>query len=189
MSSKGSLILLNLFSLFILLQVIEDEEFALKYMVNMIYVQRLDNTYDSVNFDDPISTLSYFKKLFQSFSRSSDKEIDILFKELVRRLKTRSDSESVEAEAQRIMRSAAEKIHGAFRDLKHDSITDTTAFVHLAFVEAFEGLIDLVPDREDDDDDGGTRYPFQLSRNHTKKDAGGLKDYDALGENGKVRRA
>lgn len=158
---------------------VEDGELALGLLASIIYIQQTDITYDSINFDDPLSTLSYFKKLYQSFSRTSDEEVDQLFKDLTRLLKTES-SKSAETQAHDIMRSAAEKIHNAFRELNQDSIANTTNFVFLVLKEAVESLIDLVQD-SDDDDDGDTKYTFQLIRDHTKKDAGVLKDYEVLG--------
>jgi len=176
----GSLILFNLISLFTLFDVVEDGELALGLLASIIYIQQTDVTYDSVNFDDPISTLSYFKKLYQSFSRASEEEVDQLFKDLTRLMKYEG-SKSAEVEAQHIMRSAAEKIHVAFRELNQDSIANTANFVFLVLKEAVGSLIDLVQDSDDDDDDDDTKYTFQLIRDHTKKDPGVLKDYEVLG--------
>ena len=160
---------------------VEDGELALSLLASIIYIQRTDITYDSVDFEDPQSTLSYFKKLYQSFSRTSEEEVDQLFKDLTRLMKT-DGSTSAEAEAQRIMKTAAEKIHVAFRELTQDSIANTANFVIIVLKEAVEGLIDLVQDSDDDDDDDDdTKYTFQLIRDHTKKDAGVLKDYEVLG--------
>ena len=172
-SYKGSLILLNFLSLVTISGVIDEGELALGLLGAIIYIQQVDITYDSVNFDDPISTLSYFKKLYQSFLRCSDEEVDIIFNELTQLLKTGGNSESAEIEAQRIMRSAAEKIHGALQELNQGSISKTAAFVYAVFKEAVKALIDLVPDKGVDD--------IQFIRNHTKKDAGVLKDYEVLG--------
>jgi hypothetical protein len=160
--------------------VVEDGELALGLLASIIYIQQTDVTYDSVNFDDPISTLSYFKKLYQSFSRASEEEVDQLFKDLTRLMKYEG-SKSAEAEAQHIMKSAAEKIHIAFRELNQDSIANTANFVFLVLKEAIGSLIDLVQDSDDDDDDDDTKYTFQLIRDHTKKDPGVLKDYEVLG--------
>ncbi|KAF8814005.1 hypothetical protein BYT27DRAFT_7083022 [Phlegmacium glaucopus] len=176
----GSLILFNLLTLLTLFDVVEDGELALGLLASIIYIQQTDITYDSINFEDPISTLSYFKKLYQSFSRASEEEVDQLFKDLTRLMKREGSSKSAEVEAQQIMRSAAEKIHIAFRELNQDSISNTANFVFLVLKEAVESLIDLVQDSEDDDD-SDTKYTFQLIRDHTKKDAGVLKDYEVLG--------
>jgi len=172
--------LFNLISLLTLFDVVEDGELALGLLASIIYIQQTDVTYDSVNFDDPISTLSYFKKLYQSFSRASEEEVDQLFKDLTRLMKYEG-SKSAEVEAQHIMRSAAEKIHVAFRELNQDSIANTANFVFLVLKEAVGSLIDLVQDSDDDDDDDDTKYTFQLIRDHTKKDPGVLKDYEVLG--------
>ena len=177
---KGSLIFFNLVSLLILSEVVEDGELSLGLLASLIYIQQTDITYDSVDFDDPISTLSYFKKLYQSFSRVSEEEVDQLFKDLTRLLKI-DTSQSAEAEAQHIMRSAAEKIHVAFRELNQDSIANTANYVFFVLKEALESLINLVQDTDDDDNDDGGKYTFQLIRDHTKKNPGVLKDYEILG--------
>ena len=82
---------------------------------------------------------------------------------------------SPEVQAQHIMRSAAEKIHVAFRELKRDSITITAEFVELVMTEALSSLIQLKYDIYDDD----SEFYFQL-RGRTKKDAGVSNDYDVL---------
>jgi len=178
----ASLIFFNLVSLRILSEVVEDGELSLGLLASLIYIQQTDITYDSVDFDDPISTLSYFKKLYQSFTRVSEEEVDQLFKDLTRLLKI-DTSQSAEVEAQHIMRSAAEKIHVAFRELNQDSIANTANYVFLVLKEALESLMTLVQDTDDDDDDSDSdsKYTFQLIRDHTKKDPGVLKDYETLG--------
>jgi len=176
----GSLIFLNFVLLLILSEVVEDGEMSLGLMASLIYIQRTDITYDSVDFDDPLSTLSYFKKLYQSFSRVSEEEVEQLFKDLTRLLKIDA-SQSAEVEAQHIMRSAAEKIHVAFRELNQDSIANTANYVFLVLKEALESLVNLVQDSDDDDDDDDSKYTFQLIRDHTKKDPGVLKEYEVLG--------
>lgn len=161
---------------------VDDGELALGLLASIIYIQQTDISYDSINFDDPLSALSYFKKLYQSFSRASEEEVDQLFKDLTRLWKTEGgSSHSAESEAQRIMKSAAEKIHIAFRELNQDSISSTANYVFLVLKEAVESLIDLVQDNDDEDDDSDSKYTFQLIRDHTKKDAGVLKDYEVLG--------
>ena len=157
---------------------IEDGEQALSLLASIIAIQQTDTNYDSVNFDDPISTLSYFKKLYQSFSWTSDEEVGQLFEGFIRLLKTHG-SKSAEIRAQEIMRSAAEKIHTAFRDLNQDSISDTSNLVFTTLNDALESLINLIEDLDDDDSD--TKFTFQLIRNNTKKDAAVLKDYEVLG--------
>ena len=81
-------------------------------------MQRTLNAYNSVNFDDPMSTLSYFKELCRSFLPRSG-EVDemwdnmtLVFKELTEK----GSKTSAEVRAHHILRSAVEKIHGAFRD-------------------------------------------------------------------------
>ena len=145
----------------------------------MIYVQQADIAYDSVDFDDPISTQSYFKKLFLSYLNTE--EIEKYVNDMVMQISTKKTKEvsekSVEVQAQHIMRSAAEKVHGAFQELKRDSIITTADFVALVMDEAIRSLIYAV--YGDDDDDDSTEFNFQI-RDRTK-DAGVSKDYNVLG--------
>lgn len=159
---------------------VEDGEIALGLLVNIIYIQRADMAYDNVNLNDPAETLAYFKKLYQAFSRIPQEEVDDLFKDLSRLIKAGGET-SPEAEAHRIMRTAAEQIHIAFQELDQDSIAITANYILDVMRDALEGLIDLVPEN-DDDDDSDSKYTFQLIRDHSKKDAGAvLKDYESLG--------
>ena len=148
-------------------------------MAKLIYLQQTDFTYDSVNFDDPVSTLSYFKKLFQSFSRISDEEVEKIFKDMMGFINKRSMEGSIhssEIQAQHIMKTAAEKIHTAFQELNRDSFVVTARFVFQVMKEAVDGLVDLIHDREGE----GDFARFTLQRKRDKKD-GGLKDYEVLG--------
>ncbi|KAF8167195.1 hypothetical protein B0H34DRAFT_4405 [Crassisporium funariophilum] len=173
----GSLFFLNALTLLTMYDLVEDSEMALGLLASMIYIQQTDLDYNAVDLDDRTSTLEYFKRLYQSFSRIPPDEVDDIFKDLSRLMK--SGGSNAEMEAHRIMRTAAEKIHVAFQELNQDSISNTANFVLLVLKDALEGLIDLVEDQEDDDSD--TKYTFQLIRDHTKKDAGVLKDYEVLG--------
>ena len=150
-------------------------------MAKLIYLQQIDFTYDSVNFDDPISTLSYFKKLFQSFTRTSDEKVEKMFEDMMGYINERSKDGSInytEVQAQHIMKAAAEKIHTAFQELNRDSLVVTARFVFQVMIETVDSLIDLIHDREGDDD--LSRFKFTLQRKHDKKE-GGLKDYEVLG--------
>ena len=117
----------------------------------IVYVQYLDRTvYDSVNFDDPISTLSYFKKIQQSYTRTSDEEVDNDFEAMLYFFKLRSERGSklsAEAQAHQIMRSTAEKIHATFRDLEQEGDGGTRAvFVTSMVLEAQISLLKLMRD-------------------------------------------
>ena len=97
---------------------------------------------------------------------------------LVINKRTKGVSEkSAEVQAQHIMRLAAEKIHGAIRELNQDSesIVNTAEFVLLVMEEAVKSLLDLSYE-----DESFHRFAFQ-TRDDTKKDAGVLKDYEVLG--------
>ena len=152
----------------------------------MVYVQQTNIAYDSVNFDDPISTLSYFKKLYLSFALSmSSEEAGRHFDDLMSRIintKTKKDSnESLEAKAQRIMRLAAEKMHAAFRELNQDSIADTAEVLMLVMLDALKSLTDLAYESVDDSVDDDDFSKFFHIRNNIKTDTGVSRDYEVLG--------
>lgn len=170
----------NILTLLTMYDLVEDGEIALGLLVNVIYLQRADMSYKDVNLNDPAETLVYFKKLYQAFSRIPQEEVEDLFKDLSRMIRAGGEN-NTEAEAHRIMRTAAEQIHLAFQELNHDSIATTANFILDVMREALECLIDLVPENVDDDD-SDSKYTFQLIRDHSKKDAGAvLKDYESLG--------
>ena len=148
----------------------------------MIYVQDTDIAYDSVNFDDQISTQSYFKKLYLSFAINSE-GAEQYFNDMMmgiskKKTKEGSRKKSADVQAQHIMKSAAEKIHNALRGLKRDSILITAKFLLLVMNEALFGLIQLMYD--DDDDDSAPGFKF-LIRDRTMKSAGVSNDYEPLG--------
>ena len=175
----GSLILLNVLTLFTTSNFVEDSEIALLLLAGVIYTQQVDMGFDKVDLDNPIATLLYFKTLYQAFSRAPPDEVDELFKDLTR-LMNLGGSGDAEGEAHRIMRSAAEQIHTVFQNLNQDSTSNTANYVLQVMREAVESLIELAED--DEDDESETKYTFQLIRNHSKKDASSvLKDYESLG--------
>jgi len=174
-----TLLVVNGLTLLTMYDLVEDSEVALGLLASIIYIQQVDMGFDKVNFDEPIPTLIYFKTLYQAFSRIPPNEVDELFTDLTRLIKS-GGANNAEGEAHRIMRNAAEQIHYAFQDLNQESISNTANFVLLVIKDALEGLIELVQDSEDDDSD--SKYTFQLIRDHSKKDPGSvLKDYESLG--------
>ena len=116
----------------------------------MICIQQTDNTYDSVNFDDPISTLSYFSKLYRPFTTTSEEDLNRFFKGVMMRMsgkKTRDGStKSAEVQVHDTLRSAAEKIHSAFREFNQDSIAITFQLVTLVMNETIESILYLIHD-------------------------------------------
>jgi len=155
---------------------IDDSELALSLLASTIYIQQADRAFNQVNLQDPHATLTYFKKLYQAFSRDPPEDVDDLFKELTRL----GERNNAEGEAHDIMRTAAEQVHAAFQDLNQNSVSSTANYVLSVMREALESLIGLVEDADDDDSD--TKYTFQLIRDRSKKDPGSvLKDYESLG--------
>ncbi|KAF8902252.1 hypothetical protein CPB84DRAFT_1729146 [Gymnopilus junonius] len=174
----GTLLLFNVFTLFMTYDIVEDSEIALGLLASIIYLQHLDKEYQTVDFEDLGATYAYFKKLYQSFSRIPMEQVDELFDGMTRLLKLGGEGEP-QVEAHRIMRHAAEQIHNAFVELDQDSIANTANFMLLVMQDALDGLIDLVQNVDDDSD---SKYTFQLIRDHSKKDPGAvLKDYESLG--------
>ena len=161
---------------------IEDDDKTQSHLVKMIFVQKTDIDYDSVDFDDPLSTLSYFKKLYLSFALSTKYEdADQIFNDLMTGIivsKTKKDSKNLaKVKAHHIMRLAAEKIHGSLRELNQDSIPTTAEFLFNVMLEALDSLLELLSDTDDDDD--MSKY-FRI-RNNIEKDAGVSKDHEVLG--------
>ena len=176
---EGSISLFNLLLVDTLFDLMEEGRKTETLLEMIIFVQRTDFTYDSVNFDDPISNLSYYKKLFQCFKEESVEETDQTFQELMEgyKMKTKEGStNSAEVQALHIMRSAAEKIHDALRDVNRDSFLITAQFVFLVMQEAGGSLLDLLTD----DDDDGDSSENDLKLVHNKNDTFS-KDYEVLG--------
>lgn len=172
---EGFLILLNLLSFLSLVGVISADEDIQETLVKTIFVQQVDFAYDSVNFDDFISTKSYFTKLYMSFTGNSEEKFNTLMSMMKKN--------NYEAEAQHIMRSAAEKIHSVMRELKQDSIVIVSEFVTLVMQEAIHRLIILMYEsiaaEFDKEDVIIPMSSFYISDN-IKEDAG-VTDYEPLG--------
>ena len=95
----------------------------------IIRFQRTDITYDSVDFDDPMSIVSYFKKLLQAFSGMPEEDVDLVVNKMMAKIIDK------ETKALSIMKSTADKIHGVFQELGRDddySTTKTTEATRLA---------------------------------------------------------
>ena len=146
----------------------------------MISVQKADSDYDSVDFEDFTSTLSHFKKLSRPSTTMSEEEIDNHYNEFMAKTimkQTKKDPEKsaaeVELEVQDIFRLAAEKIHGAFRELQPDSIETTAEFLQLVVQEAWMKLFELL---SDDDDNSSPKRALQLDPEPESS-----KEYEVIG--------
>lgn len=73
---QGSLILCNFLSLIVHQYYIKSFEKTQKEVTAVIYLQRTDISFNSVDFDDPMSIISYFKKLCQSVAVYSEEDVD-----------------------------------------------------------------------------------------------------------------
>ena len=142
------------------------------HLETMICIRKVDFAYyDSVNFDDPISTILYFKKFYTSIRRTRSTEengkgFDLFMMRLIRK-KTREGLEkSAKVEIHEIMRSAAKKVHDAFQELNQDSTAKTATIVVNAITEAGKSLRELY----------GVEKDARVS-----KDARVLKDYEVIG--------
>jgi hypothetical protein len=113
-------------------------------MAWLIYVQHIDTTYDSVDFDDFIFTLSYFRKLDHPLGQGSEEETNQKYENLMLLLSMvteRGLEKSAQVQVHQIMKSTAEKIHGAFRELnRDDSFLVTSILVMDAMKEANSSL-------------------------------------------------
>ena len=114
--------MLNVFLLYKRIKATEEGDLTRFTLAIVIRIQRMDTrTYDSVNFDDPISTLSYYKKIFHIIAQLSDEDIDDDLESMTYffqlRTAERGSKLFAEAQAHQIMRSAAERIHVYFREI------------------------------------------------------------------------
>ena len=129
---------------------IEFGEIVQFHAVNAVYTQHIDSTYDSVNFDDPISTLSYYKRLrrvaHQNNFEGSSEQLDQRFDNIILILTEKGSKISAETQAHSIMRSAAEKIHNAFRTLNRNSHADIVVFMMSTIMVSDYRLIFLATD-------------------------------------------
>ena len=141
---EGSLILLNLFLQYRLFNEIEKEEIYQRYWTAIINIQHADISYDSVNFDDPISTISYFKKIYRPYSHVPDETVDQWFNIMADTFTKGGPKKSAEVQAQNIMRRAAKKVHNAFRELESKSCADTADLVFDVMLEADIRLLSLM---------------------------------------------
>jgi hypothetical protein len=175
----GTLILVNMLTLLTMYDLVDDSELALGLLASVIYTQKADMEYDKINFDDFTETYQYFKKLYRTFTRLPDEEVDALFANFDRLLQIKGDTNAW-TQIHGTMRKAAEQIHTAFQELDEDSISATANFILSVMKVALENMLEVVQDVEDDDDD--TKYAFQLIKDHSRKDPGAvLKDYEVLG--------
>jgi len=159
---------------------IEEDVEIQNLLVKAMFVQQTDITYyDSVDFDDFKSTLSYFKKLFLSFTPDAEKGEES-FENLMTLVRNRKieglSRESADAKVLQVMRTAAEKIHDAFGEMDGDfeSIVDIARLVSHAKDVALNGLIDLMYEDESVKD-----FNVQY-RDLNKMDVGVSKEYEVL---------
>ena len=135
-------------------------------MSGIILIQHTNSTYDSVDFGDAMSVITYFKKLCQASTGYSEEDIDTAINNLMVRIidkETRDGSIKYPAiKALSIMKWTADKIHGAFQELgwdgddftadtAHNKIPKIVKIVSSAMDEAaerLESLADLDSDPE-----------------------------------------
>ena len=130
-----------------LIKATEKGETDRRFLTKMIYIQHIDTTYDSVNFDDPVSTLSYYKKLNPFCNYISDEDLDKFFEKSLFYLRKPTAMEK--ALAHQVMRSTAEKVHVAFRELDRGSHWKTGLVVTIATAEAILSFCELRDENRD----------------------------------------
>jgi hypothetical protein len=132
---------------------IDGAEEIKKHLAKIIYVQRTDTTYDSVDFDDPMSVIEYFAKLYHPlYLQDSEEEINQIIAGLmlqIFRKDTKDGSKKSGIQALLIMRSAAMKVHNAFQELDSNQVKDIADLVMLAMVEALESIKNLANDDDE----------------------------------------
>jgi hypothetical protein len=134
-----------------LIDTFKEGEYTQNILAKMIYIQYVaTTTYDTVDFDDPISTMFYFKKLFKpltGITKSEEPQIDEMFTQMMWVWKGRVEKGSkkpIKIKGVHIMKSAAEKIHCAFRDIKPGSSTIQIDFALEVIIEAMNDLSRLL---------------------------------------------
>lgn len=134
----------------------------------IINIQQTDLAYDSVNFDDPISTASYFTKLSSCLTdpegkghglpeEEFDQWLRTLMKQNIKFTNKDGSTQSVEVRIHNVLRTAAEKVHDALRQYNRDSNRANVAeSVVSAMGEALETILDVIKvcsHRDDSDPD------------------------------------
>ena len=136
----------------------------IEILETMVYFMQTDHSYDSVNFDDPISTASYFTKLCMASDIHEEEPVfqrreEILnqtFQNLMKRNITTKDGSTQPAAVQvhHIMRSAAEKIHLIL--IAHSQFSDPISvvkgcerFLSITVLEALASIKDVMGYGED----------------------------------------
>ena len=127
-------------------------DFLLGLVKELVYLHETDITYDSVNFDDPISTASYFTKLMAG----KGEFCEILIDSMGQTVRSKDGStQSAEVPMHHIMRSAAEKVHDAFREFNRDSSAmgsfELLMSVKYAVNEALRSILDVLKEGDDHD--------------------------------------
>ena len=135
-----------------------DQQFTKHYyashikLMKLIYIQRTDSTFHTIDPHEPMSIISYFKKLLQSISLNSDKEIDrVIDNMMVQIVKKETKDDSIKIpgiEALLIMISTVVKIHVACQELGRDedhSSLKTVDLVQHTLREALDRLSELCP--------------------------------------------
>ena len=125
------------------------------------YFLQTDLTYDSVDFDDPISTISYFTKLCLWFPAQNqeasiqvrEEEVNKSFRyAMTRIIKTKDGSiQTTEAQVHHILRSAAEKIHFILREYNQSLIAAELCERELSdtMLEALKSISDVLDNSSD----------------------------------------
>ena len=155
--------MLNLLLLYILHDKIEDITRVEVIMSRLIQIQHVDTTYDTYNFDDPLSNLSYFKKLYQSSTARPEEEIDEMFNDLMEILmrKTKKYSKNYDVEALHTMRWAAEKTHDLFQGLNRDTYPSMLSLVLDVISAAVGNFGDLLRDSDNGDESQAKYLPVE----------------------------
>jgi hypothetical protein len=147
---EGSLILSNCLTLLVHQYYLKDFKKTRFAVAKIIFIQRIDTTYDSVDFGDPMSIITYFKQLCKYTLADSQEEVDRVIDGVVLRIYNKeAKDDSIKfpgVKTLAIMRSTAKKIHDAFQELGRDedhSTVKTAMSVLGALDEGLESLDSL----------------------------------------------
>lgn len=182
MQDIGLSLLLNVFLLGSLVELIEAEEETHARLPNIVDLLRVDKEYDDVDLDDPMATMTYFKRLaYASIPQvESEDRIETLFYVLLSNLHSQGEKDPV-GRVHKVLRPSVERIHQV---LEEPDFKSFPYFHRLnAILEIFQETFQIISDMVDDDEDEDDSVPKpSLDYDDSKQDAETTaKDYESLG--------
>ncbi|KAF8883618.1 hypothetical protein CPB84DRAFT_1789866, partial [Gymnopilus junonius] len=112
------------------------------FMMKGVLILKIDREYDNVDFEDPVATLEYFKKLYSAVLDNAPDEVDERFRALDRMLKPVGTS-VLGDQVQLIMKDAAERVHIACSGLGSELSAPCARLAFVGIVTAALALMAL----------------------------------------------